>query len=1718
MPPSAEGQILEASGKLFLNSVKNVAGEFGSKNESRPFDFVNKNLNKKALNVDAQFVDFKRSEGAFSGKGGLLDKTLNMFSGKGADQKFEKPFLNEFKRGLSTAKKIKTADTAAGGFIPNFIGPLQSAIDRETSAGVPKSQIFVDSSPRLKSSKNPQGLMVANRRDEPLGGFQGINRVAQEGGDPRLAGAANGFIPNFAGQKKNETQLSGYGGLSEAEAHMRADKELKEAKAELTRAFLERAKALDESIKEGNAAEAGFKTEIRKKERQVKYKPTKGGVKGDRPELEQKILEGELDELKRESKANAEALARDTKAIEDLTDTRKEADQRITDENKERRDQIGKATKKTFGKGKKNIRAKAGEVKAPRDMLGMMFGLQALFSMFSGSMEGATSKTAQYAGAVGEGAATITTGAMAFSGLGQMADSMGGKLGGVVKKLGVWGGAAMGAYAVYKAGIKIWNIHNGTTEAAAKSVSKLADAAEMAAFTLTDFSKVQQEEIKDQSKDLMDHLIKKTLDQKMVRSISGGYMDTSGTTNKAVLTDQHVKMASEAGGDDEFKEALSAVLTRAVASDVDPEAIEQKWKELTFEDKLFDSKDLNILTDFVNGLAAANKGKFFELKKDTELLKAGEQFTGSVLTEQQVKDIITGFTKRWDLMPTPELDKVESVGDRSFGGVDALSEGKLNEKQSRIFSETEEKSLKQHGDDTSNLDAVINLNKILKERNVGESQRIKLIIDYNKNSVDQSKKISEFIASQNHEYKNQLALLDAGSLSRAKNSAFEKKLAGFQLSQLKARGALEKDLTLTIENREYRAGKAAIRDKQRNDDLQKANDLQKKLQTDVEGVVDAIQGLTTDKSVAEVFKSITDSIAGLDGTDLDAARDFLKGAGGDATTLDKLVKQVGDNFKSMGGIAIKPAQMQAFNDIIRQSLMTMLLNKSASEDMLKNSLETLVVTVKINQEKREGLFIEKQISDEFKLRLDDAKKLRDLQIETLNESEIARKKRIARLETPPLYETRMGGLKRQSSLYGEQSGNFDSEAQNNQKRKEDAILLKHFDGIRDDLAKKTEAAFKDLGGGDKAPLRDRLDFIHSMSPEQLNDPKVRLSRDAEFTEDEALKIPTWALQGNTLKEQERKNKLVAEEIKNSQQLFTLEQKRAALRQKNIDQEIKESSGPLGQFGGGLIKGGRDMMKKVDGHYYQLGVQLPQTFSDNMASAMDRVILKGEDLKDTLLDVAISFLDTFNQQQFKHISDMIVGNVSGVEGSNQKGSGFLGWLQNTIPGWNSGGKVNGGSGVRDDVPAMLTGGEYVINRKAVDSYGSQFFEGLNSGKAPKFAQGGFFSPGLYGQGAITGKKDLMDFATQSYTTGQHDITRGDSSANAAILGLEPESVRLTNFGRNVGTPLQQALKGDKEQAFSLYLQQLEREEQIKEQAKARKKALKAQLIAAGVNLAIMAVGTIGSSGADQAGAAAAGKTYEGELSKAREISGNPNFEFASDFKALPVGDLGAMDNFRGGGFGGFLKGIGKGAINTGKGIGNILGSTANNLKSVMGIGQGAGTASSGSNAAQNDIGLSSNFDWDDPLSNSQEMQDKVIAQLVKNATKNATGGLLPSAGGVDTIPAMLSGGEFVMNQASTQRMGASNLEALNSGSGDILTEEKSDELNQKVLDKLDELIQASSGSTGGGINITVNSSGEEKSSGEKQEGQNSLAQKIKDVVVRVIQEEKRLGGSLRRGLS
>ena len=388
----------------------------------------------------------------------------------------------------------------------------------------------------------------------------------------------------------------------------------------------------------------------------------------------------------------------------------------------------------------------------------------------------------------------------------------------------------------------------------------------------------------------------------------------------------------------------------------------------------------------------------------------------------------------------------------------------------------------------------------------------------------------------------------------------------------------------------------------------------------------------------------------------------------------------------------------------------------------------------------------------------------------------------------------------------------------------------------------------------------------------------------------------------------------------------------------------------------------------------------RAFSTELTHGIVDAIAKGGSLKDVLLGAATGFLNTMS----KAFMDRAVDNlVSGLFPSG----GSIGGAK--------GGSVRGGSGMKDDVPALLMGGEFVMRKKAVSKYGPRFFEALNTGSIPGMANGGFFLPGTRGQGAISGKRDLLSFATQTATSGRTDVMGGGD--NWASVNLEPESGRMTQEGRSMDV-FGQRVQDAKREAFGLYVQQLgqdedrkRREAELKEQKKAQKKA--------------------------------------------------------------------------------FWRSLGMAALSAGV---------------SWGTGRWAGRRTAGGTKA---------------FTSTPESQ----ADFMSNY---AAGGAVPYSAGVDTVPSMLSGGEFVMNSAATQRLGAGNLEAVNAGGG--LGGD-----NGEVLRRLDNIAEASRGETQ--INITVNSNGssEEDSQGDaggKQRGKD-LAIRIKDAVKEVIVQEKRLGGML-----
>lgn len=185
----------------FDNSTNRIGGENISKAFSQYIDLGDKGNNK----VRQLFKKFGKNSDEF--KIGPI-KIQKYVSDNGIDilgddldiAKYGSPFLTRIKFG-DLPNQLQNPVRKASGFIPNFAMPiavLENAIDREVSAGVPKSAVRVGKHSTLISTKNPQGLGVYNTIHEPKGLIQGIQRSKLLGINPKIHGASEGFVPNFA--------------------------------------------------------------------------------------------------------------------------------------------------------------------------------------------------------------------------------------------------------------------------------------------------------------------------------------------------------------------------------------------------------------------------------------------------------------------------------------------------------------------------------------------------------------------------------------------------------------------------------------------------------------------------------------------------------------------------------------------------------------------------------------------------------------------------------------------------------------------------------------------------------------------------------------------------------------------------------------------------------------------------------------------------------------------------------------------------------------------------------------------------------------------------------------------------------------------------------------------------------------------------------------------------------------------------------------------------------------------------------------------------------------------------------------------------------------------------------------------------------------------------------------------------------------------------------
>ena len=532
--------------------------------------------------------------------------------------------------------------------------------------------------------------------------------------------------------------------------------------------------------------------------------------------------------------------------------------------------------------------------------------------------------------------------------------------------------------------------------------------------------------------------------------------------------------------------------------------------------------------------------------------------------------------------------------------------------------------------------------------------------------------------------------------------------------------------------------------------------------------------------------------------------------------------------------------------------------------------------------------------------------------------------------------------------------------------------------------------------------------------------------------------------------------------------------------------------------------------------------VPARLADNLENSIGNAMNSLADgTYDSLGDVFLNIALDFGRALQEEISSAVAKNLvqsftsSGAGQSIFKGIGSIfstggtGGGSRIIAPNASGGLVTGGTGVMDDIPAKLTGGEYVIKKSAVQKYGPDFLDRLNSGAIQGMQYGGtlatqgadnvrtgrffddtagymaggarsrayleeakkrdFFVPGQRGFGDIVGKENLLAFSQQRVTSGSTDVI--SNRVGGASINLEDQSARLTAFGRRRESPAKRALEDAQAQAFDLYGQSVAEEQRVVQENRdaktARRKAFQQAVVGAFVN-ATMAGVSAGINNVDQGG----------------------SFFGTGSTESLKLGEYGISD-------------MGVGPLKPGASIANIPGATGRvKTGSFLGFDQfkiaptdfGASLLDRSGGAVG---GGGSMFNASSYLN---------YAPPYQNTQRRSNGGLM--SGGGSSANALLMDGEYVMGSESASSLGRDTLDSINS-----MNFANGGPVGGSTMG-------SSSGADVGTLNIEINiekdgnASASASGSGEQDpEKAKEFSKKIKDVVLNVINEEKRVSGSL-----
>jgi TP901 family phage tail tape measure protein len=498
----------------------------------------------------------------------------------------------------------------------------------------------------------------------------------------------------------------------------------------------------------------------------------------------------------------------------------------------------------------------------------------------------------------------------------------------------------------------------------------------------------------------------------------------------------------------------------------------------------------------------------------------------------------------------------------------------------------------------------------------------------------------------------------------------------------------------------------------------------------------------------------------------------------------------------------------------------------------------------------------------------------------------------------------------------------------------------------------------------------------------------------------------------------------------------------------------------GKFTTGVQKAMDTIKDETEMFKETLGTTTVNSFRDGLVGAMDAALNKADDLESALMGVAAGFLREIQGVMLRNIANQAISSFMPSFGASETGNQRGGFIRAQRGMYISGGRTG------DKNPALLEDGEYVLNRNAVKSLGGpRAIDDLNFNAFPRFATG------------------------------------GDPGTMSASVSMNEPFERLSMYGR------------EQSPEFQSYIEKLREEEAAKEKKRAERKALLNQfigtLISTGVSMGISsAVGAAKNASQAKANLKGAVNTDTGVA-----ISG-----FAESKKIIDAGGSVTLAN------GTLVNSSYLGDEAFTRSSFNQLASSRFSAEGIFpnrsGFSvQGAVPYGTGKNeTASINKTFKSPFD---AVKYSRSLPSEFKPNIPKQRRQEGgaigfnQGGFLPYGSRLtDSIPAYLTGGEYVVNSKAVRKYGVGGLNRINSGvarfqDGGMVDAETGSPSNT-----------SNTSNSNISINITVNASGgkvgdqESESNKEGTEGNaKELSNRIKGVVLDVITTEQRTGGLL-----